>query len=304
MMIDAGTERGLSPIARPRGGLAMVAIDQRESLRSMIQQTTPAPVTDEEVVAFKIAVAGILAPLASAMLFDSEYGYPALRAAQAAAPGCGLIVAVDRLVQERGGPVTDTFLDPDLKADDLRQMGVVAQKILILWRGDENAVECVQKAATFMERCRRTGFIGIVEAMVQAPTGTMPGRWDRNAAIVEAAAALSVSRPDLYKADVPFAGRGSESEITACSQTITDVIGTPWVVLSAGVQVDDFPRSVAAACKGGASGFLAGRAVWADTIGSEFERGLEATSAPRLQRLVEIVDAEARPWAEATSVSR
>jgi sulfofructosephosphate aldolase len=282
----------------------MVAIDQRESLRTMIQQTTPDPVPDEEVVAFKIAVAETLARHASAMLFDPEFGYPALRAARAAAPDCGLIVAVDRLVQERGGPVTDTFLDPNLDADALRQMGVVAQKILILWRGEENAAECVQKAVTFMERCRRTGFIGIVEAMVQIPLGTEPDSWDRNTAIVEAAAALAVSRPDLYKADVPFAGRGSENEITAWSQSVTDVIGTPWVVLSAGVHVDDFPRSVAAACRGGASGFLAGRAVWADTIGGEFRRDLEKTSAPRLQRLVEIVDGEARPWAEAASASR
>ena len=302
-MIDAGARRGLSSIARPSGALAMVAIDQRESLRTMIQQTTPDPVQDEQVVAFKVAVADVLAPLASAMLFDAEFGYPALRAARAVAPDCGVIVAVDRLVQERGGPVTDTYLDPDLDVDGLRRMGVVAQKILILWRGDDNAADCVNRAVTFMDRCRQTGFIGIVEAMVQNPRGIDSGSWDRNSAIVEAAAALAVSHPDLYKADVPFAGQGPSNGITGWSEKVTDVIGAPWVVLSAGVQVDEFPRSVAAACRGGASGFLAGRAVWADTIGSEYRLGLEAISAPRMRRLVEIVDAEARPWAEAASAS-
>lgn len=298
-MIDAQAGRDLSAIARPNGRFAMVAIDQRESLRTMIQLTTSETVTDEVVVAFKIAVAETLAPHVSAMLFDSEFGYPALRAAREVAPNCGVIVAADRLVQERGGPVTDTYLDPDLDAETLRQMGVVAQKILILWRGDENASECVARTVTFMERCRRTGFLGIVEAMVQTPQGAERDSWDRNAAIVEAATALAVSRPDLYKADVPFAGRGSSSEITAWSRKVTDAIGTPWVVLSAGVHVDDFPRSVAAACRGGASGFLAGRAVWADTVGRDYRRGLETIAGPRLRELIEIVDSDARPWTDA-----
>jgi sulfofructosephosphate aldolase len=64
------------------------------------------------------------------------------------------------------------------------------------------------------------------------------------------------------------------------------------VVLSSGVPADLFPRAVELACAEGASGFLAGRAVWASVIGSDdIERDLREVSVPRLQRLAEIVDA-------------
>jgi sulfofructosephosphate aldolase len=43
--------------------------------------------------------------------------------------------------------------------------------------------------------------------------------------------------------------------------------------------------------KAGASGFLAGRAVWASVIGAQDPRTmLRDVSVPRLQRLAEIVD--------------
>ena len=302
-MSDVETSRGLSRIARPGGGLAMVAIDQRESLRTMIQRTTADPVGDEAVVQFKVAIADILAPYASGMLFDADFGYPALDAARLRNPACGLIVSTDKLVQERGGPVTDTYFDTELDLGTLRSRGVVALKCLILWRGTENDDRCVEQAASFMATCRREGLLGIVEAMVQMPSELNTATWDRNEAIVDAARALASSQPDLYKADVPTAGLGPDGEITAWSERVTAVIGGPWVVLSAGVAIEDFPRGVGAACRGGASGFLAGRAVWADAIGESYRTDLETTAGPRLRRLVEIVDSEARPWTQAISVS-
>ena len=75
----------------------------------------------------------------------------------------------------------------------------------------------------------------------------------------------------------------------------------PWVVLSQGVEPDDFPGAVEAACRGGASGFLAGRALWTTTLGADDPQALLRTeSVPRLQQLAAIVDAHGRPWREAT----
>ncbi len=81
---------------------------------------------------------------------------------------------------------------------------------------------------------------------------------------------------------------------------MTASLPCPWVVLSSGVSIDDFPAAVEAACRGGASGFLAGRAVWRDAIGPDPEPALRERSVPRLRRLAEVVDATARPWHEAT----
>ena len=58
-----------------------------------------------------------------------------------------------------------------------------------------------------------------------------------------------------------------------------------------------FPRAVEASCRGGASGFLAGRALWTATLGADDPTEiLRERSVPRLRELGEIVDAHARPW--------
>ena len=65
----------------------------------------------------------------------------------------------------------------------------------------------------------------------------------------------------------------------------------PWVILSSGVDANLFGRAVRIAMAAGASGFLAGRAVWASVIGApDIGDMLRDVSVPRLQRLAEIVD--------------
>lgn len=296
---------GLHAIARPSGALAMVAIDQRDSLRSMFQARQSEPVPDDLVADFKIAVAETLGGTASAMLFDRHFGFPALRLARAKHPACGRVLAADRLIQVPGLPVTDTDIDADVDPAMARQEGVVALKLLLLWKGRENAVRCGGLAKTFMERCRANGLVGIVEAMVRPPdNGGASDNWDREQAILEAAEALADSRPDLYKGEVPFRGRAQPDAIRARCEQISAALACPWVVLSQGVEASDFPAAVRAACLGGASGFLAGRAIWADTVGPGDYRGrLRAMALPRLQALIEIVDASARPWGAVTRTS-
>src|SRR5205814_4058397 len=118
----------------------------------------------------------------------------------------------------------------------------------------------------FIERCAGLGILSIVEGVVRSAATSSGSAWDREVAIIEAAAELGSLGPDLYKAEVPAAGRGSIEEIAATSRRITSVLPCPWVVLSAGVEPDDFPRGVEGACLRGASGFLAGRAIWAPAI--------------------------------------
>lgn len=65
----------------------------------------------------------------------------------------------------------------------------------------------------------------------------------------------------------------------------------PWVILSSGVEEKFFPRAVRVAMEAGASGFLAGRAAWSSVIGlPDMPLMLRDVSAPKLQRLGEIVD--------------
>jgi len=279
----------LDALARPNGTFLMVALDQRESLRTMMAEATGAArVPDERLVAFKLAAARELGPYASAILLDRHYGFAEVVERRLVPSTCALILAADALVQEPGGPVEDTELDDAVEPAD-----AVALKLLVVWRDDAARGRRLETARRFVELARRLELLSVLEAVVRVPEEA------REDAIVEAARELSSTGPSLYKVEVPLRGRGDPDELLRRCRAIDAVVAMPWVVLSNGVQRDDFPRAVEAACRGGASGMLAGRAIWSDLVGAE-DPGplLRREAVPRLARLAEIVDAHGRPWRE------
>lgn len=284
----------LDAIARPSGAFAMVAMDQRESLRHMFDLAGHGRPADEVLIDFKVAVAEELGPYASGFLADRQFGFDRVSAAVPSATG--LIPAVDALDQADGGPVKDTALDEDAVA--AIPEGVDALKLLLIWRRDERREARVELAARFIEVARANGVLSVLEPVVRAAPGEED--FDADAAIREAARELSALHPDLYKAQVPLAGAGDEAAQRTASAGLNACMTGPWVVLSQGVERDRFAGAVRAACLEGASGFLAGRALWSDIVGSSDVRGeLRARSVDRLKALGDIVDGAARPWQEA-----
>ncbi|MDX6450735.1 MAG: sulfofructosephosphate aldolase [Gaiellaceae bacterium] len=282
----------LDALARESGTFLMVAMDQRESLRTMLAEHGH-DATDERIVRFKLAVTRELSPHASALLVDSEYGwFDRIVSERLAAPSCGLIMAVDALDQQPGEIVEDTSLDETVDIAAAAAAGVVALKLLVIWRDDAERARRVEMSHAFSERARAHGLLSVLEPVVRGPEG-----FDREASIVEAAQELSVTGCDLYKCQVPLAGKGDPAEITRWAREIDAVTVCPWVVLSQGVDPADFPAAVEAACKGGASGMLAGRAVWTATLGADDPTELlRGVSVPKLEQLGAIVDAHGRPW--------
>lgn len=282
----------LDAIARPNGTFAMVAMDQRESLRHMFDLAGRGRPGDDVLIDFKVAVAEELGPLASAFLIDRHYGLDRVRATLASSTG--LIVAADDLTQEDGGPVEETALDKTVVTGGLD--GVSALKLLIIWRRDAQRQDRVALAERFIGVCRDRGVLSVLEPVVRA-TDAEADDWDADGAIREAARELAPLLPDLYKGQVPLAGTGDEREQRAASAALNAEIRGPWVVLSQGVAQDRFLPAVRAACLEGASGFLAGRALWSDVVGAEDVRaGLREASVPRLTALIDTVDEVGTPW--------
>jgi len=291
----------LDAIARPGGGFAMVAMDQRESLRAMFDQAGAGRPEDDLLLRFKLEVAQALGPLASGFLIDRHYGFDRIRDQRVLPPSDGLILAADALQQEDGGPVEETDLDEVVVGGEADLSEVSALKLLIIWRRDARREQRVELADRFIRRSAELGLLSVLEPVVRAtPAELDSGTWDLDDAIVEAARELSPLGPSLYKAQVPMSGAGEPDEQRRASERLNDAIRGPWVVLSQGVERDRFQPAVEAACRAGASGFLAGRALWSDVVGSQdVPSRLRQLSRPRLERLVEVVDRAARPWREA-----
>lgn len=288
----------LDSIARPSGGLAMVAMDQRESLRTMFVDAGRPDVTTAELTEFKCAVAEVLSPEISGFLTDREHGFPQVRDRGLVAPTAGLILAADSLVQEPLGPVTDTGVDAAVLAPDFDRGGVVALKLLVKWKRDGRRQARREMAEQFARSCDRLGLLSVLEPVVEPTERELAdGSWDHLSAICECADELSRVGQSLYKVQVPLGGRGPRDVLDAACRELNSHIVGPWVVLSQGVDRDDYLTAVTSACAAGASGFLAGRAIWSDLVGrADLRSALAEISVPRLRRLCEVVDTVATPW--------
>jgi sulfofructosephosphate aldolase len=274
----------------------MVAVDQREALRGMFAPHQSTPVPDSQLTQFKVDVARELSPYASALLVDQEFGIDAIIDQKALKGNCGLIAAADLLVGPPGGAATDTAVDPDVDPIRMRDIGSVGLKFLVLWRNDESPDVRAKLVTEFNKLCQISGLPSIIEIIVKPPTDTSRS-FDREEELIIAAREAAAWKPDLYKAEVPFHGEGDQSLITKNAERISEAIGSPWVVLSNGVKQPFFNDAVKACAIGGASGFLAGRAVWADIVGApDIPKALREVSIPRLEKLAEIVDTYAKPW--------
>jgi sulfofructosephosphate aldolase len=287
----------------------MLALDQRESLRTMLaaeRASHAATPTDAELTAFKVAAARILTPLASAVLLDVDHGLRPAVDAGAIAAGCGLIVAADRLVQAPGGPVEDTGLHPLVMGDDAVAAIADAYKLLVIWRPDRGHAQRKATVHRFVEACRERGRPSIVEGIVRPSEGASPYEPLAHAdAVLAAAEELTSLEPDLYKAEVPTQGRLDDDAIVRASRRLSAAVASPWVVLSNGVDGHRFPSAALAAARGGASGFLAGRAIWSASLRARnVEDDLAMAAAARLRDLALAMDSVARPWPAALAVSR
>ncbi|WP_313668182.1 sulfofructosephosphate aldolase [Atlantibacter sp.] len=280
----------LKDIARPSGGFAMLAVDQREAMRLMFAAAGAAlPVADSVLTDFKVNAAKILSPWASAILVDQQFCYRQILEQQAVAKNCATIVAADAFIPGNGIPVDSVTIDQHVDPQAVKRDGAKALKLLVLWRSDEDPQQRLDMVKAFNQRCHAQGLLSIIEPVVRPPR--RGDNFNREQAIIDAAKELGDCGADLYKVEMPLFGKGSQQALLSASQRLHDCINMPWVILSSGVDEKLFPRAVRTAMEAGASGFLAGRAVWASVVGlPDSELMFRDVCAPKLQRLGEIVD--------------
>jgi tagatose 1,6-diphosphate aldolase/sulfofructosephosphate aldolase len=161
--------------------------------------------------------------------------------------------------------------------------------------GEPDLVEqCLQAVRDVVEDCKQVGIPSVIENLVYPLDDEDLSGKRREDAVIEAARALNEIDCDLLKLEYPGSPEGC--------RRLAEVLDRPWAVLSAGVPFDDFTKVLQIAFdEGGASGFIAGRSVWRESLqlaGSERERFLVDVARPRLERLIAVAADRARPWTE------
>lgn len=282
----------LAPLRRQSGALAMLAVDQREALRNMMAtaRADGEPVTDADLTSFKVAATRILSPFASGVLIDRQFGFDAALAAGVIADRCGLIAAADHFIPAHGQLVGEVQIDPLVDPGRVRDQGAVAMKLLVLHRTDQSADNRRRMVDEFIATCAAAGVASIIEPVCRPPLAPDKA-WDHDEAIIAAATELGRCGADLYKGEMPMAGRGPGAEMRERCRALTATIDGPWVILSSGVAESDFAHAVTVACSEGASGFLAGRAVWASCLSTDdVDRCLHGPASDRLQAFATAAD--------------
>jgi tagatose-1,6-bisphosphate aldolase len=305
MTIETKNRKTLADIALDNGVFAIIAMDQRNTLKRMFK-AVDIDASEEDLRAAKADVARALTPAASAILLDPTYGVPAVTEAHALAPSCGLLVAAEPSNRNSYNGEPRTHRDPDLNARWVAAQGGDAVKFLVQLRADRSKPttgepdlvrEVLDVCREIIADCDSAGLPSVIENLVYEFPGEQLSGKAREDAIISAASALDELDIDLLKLEYP----GSPA---ACRR-LADALHRPWAVLSAGVPFEQFSDVLKIAFdEGGASGFIAGRSVWREALplnGMERQRFFDSVARPRLDDLLTVANKRARPWTDAAS---
>ena len=310
--LTPGKLRGLQRISNPKGTLTMLALDQNNSVVDMAGKALRragedrAP-TYEEVVEAKLDLMRGLATAASGVLVDPYYGAWSAVASGSIPPHVGLLLRLERTKYEmsaRNAPMAT--IEPGWGVAKAKLMGADAVKLLAQFEPTEpeSADANFALVEKVYDECRKHDILLLLEAVafpLNGETKKDDSFLDRKAeTVIESARVLS-RYCDIYKAEFPGTlGRESDQQLEDNLLALDAVSERPWVLLSAGVDFDDYLVQVEMALGAGASGVLGGRAFWKEY----FEQGdaasreafLAGIARKRLAQVDELVRAEGTPW--------
>ena len=306
--LSIGKLRGLQQLADSSGILTVCALDHRGSLRHALNEKNPDEVSYQEMVDFKLDLCQAVAPFASAVLLDPIYG-----AAQAIASGvlpgyAGLLVSIEKTGYAGDSRARITEVLPDWSVKKAKKLGASAVKLLLYFRFDleditSRQLDLVKRLA---DQCIEEDIPLLVES-VSYPTVAEDGHPEefsrkKPELVIKAARKLTALPIDILKSEFPADINYEKDEIKlkAYCQELSRASRLPLVLLSAGADFETFRKEALIACRSGASGFMAGRALWqeAGEIHSREERMnfFKSTVVSRLKELAEIADSYGTPW--------
>ncbi len=302
--LTPGRYRGLKASSLAAADVfGIVAFDQRGSYRKMM----PPGSSYAQLAAVKQEIIGALSQQASAILTDPVYG---LRAAMQMSGNAGLLLALEKSGYSGDSSFRRTELLPGWTPEKIRKAGASAVKLMVYYHPDSG--DLAQELEAFIRELTRECHRWDLPVFLEPMSYSLDPAIAKNSAafaegraevLIETARRLSQTGADVLKLEFPLDiqfQRDQDAWRAACSQ-LSAASAVPWVLLSAGVDFAQFAPQAQVACQCGASGFLAGRAIWKEAAAmppaarADF---LAGTARERLRQLLDIAAAYARPWSD------
>jgi tagatose 1,6-diphosphate aldolase len=303
-VLSIGKLRGLQRCATARGALAVLALDHRQSLERALKLDPSAPDTGATITAFKEQIVSTVGATATALLLDPVYGAAQSVAAGALSRDTGFTVALEASGYTGDPAARRAQVLEGWSVAQAKRMGAEGVKLLVYYHPEApTAGEIRTLVAEVGEACRRYDIAFFLETLSYGiePGSPKPMGAERRRVVVQTAAELTPLGADVLKTEFPVdldVDPHGVSWAEACAE-LSSASKAPWILLSAGVDYETYVQQVDVACRAGASGVAAGRAVWQEaTAMGPGERGafLVDVARPRMARLTALCDALARPW--------
>lgn len=292
--LTVAQQRAYERICEPSSGrMLVIAMDQRASMRSLIQVAS-GPATDADLRAAKEDLVRYLGNQAPAVLLDPSTVVPQVVTDGILAPHCALMVGIDASgfdTDDEGLRVSRIVEGVDARR--VRELGGAAVKLNVYMRPDRQGVDShpARLIAQVVEDCTREDVLLVIEILTYPLASESDAQYRAMAPelVVEAAVVARACGAQVMKLQYP----GSGEACAAVTQALGDI---PWAVLSGGVDHATFLGHLRSALAGGAQGAIAGRSLWKDCLFGDRSRTARSLREVAVSRLEEIrsVLAEAR----------
>jgi tagatose 1,6-diphosphate aldolase len=310
--LTPGKLRGLQRISNDNGTLTMVATDQNSSMIGLFKASSKANVgqerepTYDEMVTAKNTLTKYLAPHGSAILVDGYYGAWNAMATMSLPRNTGMLVRVEKSGSDKnkvGAPLG--LFEPGIGVRKIKIMGCDAVKLLAPFEPTEphSAEHQLHFTQQIYEDCKKYDILMLLETVAFPFGGEKKGepKYEARKAETVIESARQLSRfCDIYKAEFPGHLSDGESKLRDNLKALNEASERPWVLLSAGVDYEDYVKQVTLAMECGASGILGGRAFWKEYFThktqAERESYTRETSAKRIKDIHQVVYNKAMPW--------
>jgi tagatose 1,6-diphosphate aldolase len=317
--LSAGKLRGIRRMADAQGRFKMTAVDQRPPIVNPIAAARGGVAPWADVARFKTMLVEELQGQSTAMLLCPNFAYP-MAAGEALDPRLGLIMTLEEsaFTETPEGRLSSEI--DGWSVEKIKRAGADAVKVLAWYRPDApKSVNDHQKAFTrkIGEECRRYDIPFLFELLVYP----LPGEKNQTTQYIEMAdkkselvleSVAEFAKPeygvDVFKLespvparDCPGAGAPGGEKVQALFDEMGRLCARPWVMLSAGAGMGEFRNVLSHAYAAGASGYLAGRAIWAEAFKAfpdwaAIRTGLAGEGVAYMKDINRLTDAAAAPW--------
>jgi tagatose 1,6-diphosphate aldolase len=262
------------------GHYLMLALDHRGSFKKLINPQDPEAVPTQKIIETKYRLIQPIYDQLSGILIDPVFGLPAFnKVAEQNEAKKPYLLCTEKSGYESqdGGRLTNI----QYPTNELKDMGAQGVKLLLYFNPH---VKAADHQLTIGKRALDDAHQNDLPIFIEIVTYTEKDKKDTTEDLLMSSLEMFIDHhivPDVWKLEYP-------GSLEACQKITALAANTPWILLTRGSQYDTFKQQLQDAAKAGASGFLAGRALWQEALGMEDEKQQIFLEHTFIQRFTEI----------------